>query len=72
MKIIESEVGFMEEEKYQKIKKIFNKNDDCFEKEELEFIYKNPGEIWANWPWKNEHLYAVLCYNKTILKTSYM
>lgn len=45
--IIENEV--IDEKKYQKIKKIFNKSSDYFTKEEIEKIFLNLNDIIKNY-----------------------
>ena len=47
-KLIIEENGFIEEEKYQRIKKEMKKKNDYFTAFEYEVLTQRLGEIWAN------------------------
>ena len=60
-KLIIEENGFIEEEKYQRIKKEMKKKNDYFTAFEYEVLTQRLGEIWANEPWKNMYFCDFLC-----------
>lgn len=63
-KLIIEENGFIEEEKYQRIKKEMKKKNDYFTAFEYEVLTQRLGEIWANEPWKNMYFCVLLCSPK--------